>query len=393
MTRTSLRYLTGIAHAIDHAIGLAGGLRDVLVDARKPVYLSVLGPVANRLADRRNVRVWFTSEYPERIRPLVPPQTFLTREQAEWRRFSLYLNADPWAAVRLRRCQYRVNFFHGVAGKYDLDRPSHLPMGFETYDRVAFVNRDRMQRYLEAGIVSLSQAALVGYPKLDRLASGGYDSAGCRAALGLDSARPTAVYAPTYSEGSSLHLAGEDIVRALAAEGFNVVVKLHDRSLDSDPRYNAGVDWRRRFEQLEVPGRILYLETSDASPALAAADLMVTDHSSIGFEYLVLDRPLVIFDAPQLIEAARINPDKVALLRGAAVVGRTASQVAALARQELAAPRRLSRQRRRVVGEMFHDLGNATARSIAVIDDLLSGRGQHITHERAVDSCPVEGLS
>ena len=127
------------------------------------------------------------------------------------------------------------------------------------------------------------QAALVGYPKLDRLASGGYDSAGCRAALGLDSARPTAVYAPTYSEGSSLHLAGEDIVRALAAEGFNVVVKLHDRSLDSNPRYNAGVDWRRRFEQLEIPGRILYLETSDASPALAAADIMVTDHSSIGF--------------------------------------------------------------------------------------------------------------
>ena len=90
----------------------------------------------------------------------------------------------------------------------------------------------------------------------------------------------------------------------------------------------------------------------------------------------MLDRPLVIFDAPQLTEAARITRTKSPCSRGAAVVGRTASRVAALARQELAAPRRLSRQRRRVVGEMFHDLGNATARSIAVIDDLLSGRGR-----------------
>ena len=44
-------------------------------------------------------------------------------------------------------------------------------MGFEYYDRVAFINRDRMLRYLEAGIVTPAQAVLVGYPKLDRLAS------------------------------------------------------------------------------------------------------------------------------------------------------------------------------------------------------------------------------
>ena len=73
---------------------------------------------------------------------------------------------------------------------------------------------------------------------------------------GLDPSRPTALYAPTYSEASSLHLAGEEIVRALAASGFNVIVKLHDRSLDADPRYNGGIDWRRRIRALEVPGRI-----------------------------------------------------------------------------------------------------------------------------------------
>ncbi len=75
------------------------------------------------------MQIWFTSEYPEWIEPLVPRGSFVTREQAEWRRFSLYFNADPWVAARLRRCQHRINFFHGVAGKYDLDLPSRIADG------------------------------------------------------------------------------------------------------------------------------------------------------------------------------------------------------------------------------------------------------------------------
>jgi hypothetical protein len=382
--RSVLRRMTSIAHTIDHTIARAQRVHDVLFEARTPVYLGVLGPVADELLGRDNVRVWFTSEYPERIRPLVPQGRFLTRGRAAWRHFAVYINADPWAAVRLRRCEHRINFFHGVAGKYDLDRPSGLPMGFEVYDRVGFINRDRMERYLQAGIVTDRQAALVGYPKLDRLATGGYDGAAYRDSLGLDPSRPMVLYAPTYSDASSLHLAGQDIVRALAASGFNVVVKLHDRSLDTDPRYNGGIDWRKRFQELEVPGRVRYLETTDASPALAAADVMVTDHSSIGFEYLVLDRPLIVFDAPNLASAARINLEKVALLRSAAVVGRTSSEVAELAQREVAHPARLSDRRRVVASEMFYRPGNATRRAVALVDDLLQHRvepSRAATHE------------
>jgi hypothetical protein len=372
--RPALRRMTSIAHQIDHAMARTRRVHDVLFEARTPVYLEVLGPIADQLSALPDVGVWFTSEHPERIRPLVPPGRFLSHRRAAWSHFAVYVNADPWAAVRLRRCEHRVNFFHGVAGKYDLDRPSGLPMGFEVYDRVGFINRDRMDKYLEAGIVTERQAALVGYPKIDRLATGGYDGAAFREALGLDPSRATALYAPTYSEASSLHLAGEEIVRALAASGFNVVVKLHDRSLDTDSRYNGGVDWRRWIRDLEVPGRICYLETTDASRALAAADVMVTDHSSIGFEYLVLDRPLVVFDAPNLARAARINPEKVALLRSAAVVGRTASEVAGLAGREMVNPARLSERRRVVAGKMFYRPGHATRRAVALVDELVHHR-------------------
>jgi CDP-glycerol glycerophosphotransferase len=272
--------------------------------------------------------------------------------------------------VRLRRCARRVNFFHGVAGKYDLDNPAGLPLGFEYYDHVAFINEDRMSRYLAAGVVRPSQAALVGYPKLDRLASGGYDAEATRRALGLADDRPAALYAPTYSDASSLHLAGEAIVRALSAAGFAVMVKLHDRSLDADSRYTAGIDWRARFEALERElgcERVRFVDVADASPLLAAADVLVTDHSSIGFEYLVLDRPVVVFDAPDLARAARINPEKIALLRSAATVARTAQETARAAACGLADPGALSAVRRRIARDMFFKPGTATARAVSLL--------------------------
>ena len=365
------RRATPVIHALDHAIGRLRGKKRVLVELRTPVYRAVLGPVYERLERLPNLELAFTSESPGEIRRLVGGERFITHSEAEWRRFDLYMNADPWAAARLRRCARRVNFFHGVAGKYDLDRPAGLPMGFEYYDRIAFINRDRMTRYLESGLVSERQARLVGYPKLDRLASGRIDAEDDKAVLGLEPGRRTVLYAPTYSPASSLHLAGEDIIRALADSGLNVIVKLHDRSLDADPRYTGGVDWRTRLRALERDGRVVHVRDADASPLMAAADLMVTDHSSVGFEFLVLDRPLVVFDAPGLPAAARINPEKVSLLRSAATVVGSVQELGGAVNEELRRPERLASRRRRVAGEMFHDPGRATERAVALACELL----------------------
>jgi CDP-glycerol glycerophosphotransferase (TagB/SpsB family) len=163
--------------------------------------------------------------------------------------------------------------------------------------------------------------------------------------------------------------------------GLNVIVKLHDRSLDPDPRYNAGIDWRARFTSLqrELPGRVQFVEAGDASPLLAAADLMVTDHSSIGFEFLVLDRPLLVFDAPDLPHAARINPEKVALLRSAATVVQTTKALARAAVQAIQQPAELSEARRRIAAELFFEPGGATDRAVHLV-----GRMLHLTHAGAV---------
>ena len=366
-----VRRVTRLAHSIDHRLARLRRGRTVLVELRTPVSLAVLGPVYERLEQMPDLDVSFTSESPERIRPLLSGRRLRSQAEVEWDRFDVCLNGDPWAATRLRRCASRVNFFHGVAGKYDLDDPRHLPMGFELYDRVAFINRDRMDRYIASRIVSARQARLIGYPKLDRLASGHVDGGPVRDALGLSPSRQTVLYAPTYSTASSLHLAGEQIVRGLADAGLNVIVKLHDRSLDTDVRYTGGIDWRTRMRAIERPGQVVFVEGADASSYLAAADLMITDHSSVGFEFLVLDRPLIVYDAPDLAAAARINPEKLELLRSAALVVKTTGELVQAVREELATPARLARARRRVARDMFHAPGTATDRAVALVCELL----------------------
>ena len=384
-----VRSLTKRIHSLDHRISRLSSKRQILVEMRTPVYHSVLSPISEAICQQiPSASIHYTSEYPERIRGLVPSGRFITHAEAEWTRFDVYLNADPWAAVRLRRCARRVNFFHGVAGKYDLDRPVGLPIDLDQYDRIAFINRDRMDRYRQAGLVTETQAVLVGYPKLDRLASGAIDAESVRVSLGFDTSRPIVLYAPTYSPASSLHFAGEAIIKGLESAGFNVAVKLHDRSLDSDPRYTGGLDWRQRLQALEQPGRIRHVETPDVTPLLAVADLMVTDHSSVGFEYLVLDRPLIVFDAPGLAEAARINPEKVALLRSAATVATTVEKLVSAAGDSLKAPDRLSRARRNVAGAMFFKPGTATERAVTLVRQMLDTDG----HARPQPSSSTEPI-
>jgi len=365
------------AHVLDHAVGRRLARRQVVIDSRLPAHFMVVRPVLEALRDDPRVDVWACSAEGRADTTAAFVEAGLgdrglTREQCAWRRFDIYINGDPWCVAPLHRCAHWINFFHGVAGKYDLDRPSPDAHLFDLYDRVAFVNTDRMRRYLASGVVTPGQAALVGYPKLDCLVSGRADRTAIRRNLGLEPWRPTIMYAPTWSSASSLHVAGEAILDTLLAMQCNVIAKLHDNCFVRGERCAGDVDWRARLERFaSVPG--FHLATSaDSVPYMAASDILITDHSSIGFEALAVDQPVIVFDAPDLPRVARINPEKVALLRSAADVVQTVDELARAVTDVLGNPSRRSAERRRVGSEMFHAPGGATARALEIIYDLLN---------------------
>lgn len=339
------------------------------------MHAGVLNPVTRVLEDDRRMTVWYVSEHRDRQAEidsaLGRALRWLSPDRAAWARIDLFLSADPWGSPQMHRCATRMNFLHGVAGKYDLDDPSALPIGFDEYDKVAFINEDRMRRYLASRVVRPGAAVLVGFPKADALVNGEYDGGRVRERLALDPGRPTAIYAPTWSPASSLHIAGEKIVTSLVGAGWNVIIRPHARSLHPDVQYSGGVDWRQRLRDMEIPQRVVVSTVADASPELAASDLMVTDHSTIGFEFCLLNRPLIVFDAPDLPAVARINPERIALLRSAARVVDRGEDVGRAANEELANPEALAAARRAAARALFYDPGAATKRALDVVYELL----------------------
>jgi len=348
--------------------------RQILVDARTPVNYVMVAPVVKAMRADPRVRFFFTaSEEPHRMREIYRQARgvrLMHPGRAALTAFDAYVASDfMWA--RLLRDTCRIQVFHGVGGKYGFDAPTD---SMREWSRLFFVNRRRLRNFIKAGAIDADSPAirLVGYPKTDCLVDGSIDRTVVLRNLELDPGRPTVLYAPTWSPASSLNAMGEDLIRGLGALDVNVIVKLHDRSRDLRQMYSGGVDWVARLAPLMTGGRMVIAPGHDICPYLVAADVMITDHSSAGFEYLLLDRPIVRIHRPELLSGALVHPDYANLLADVSdSVDDAAGAIDAVVRA-LADPSQRSPQRRAVAEDLFYNPGTATARSVAELYDALA---------------------
>jgi hypothetical protein len=348
----------------------------VLVYVRAPMNFVVMAPIYRRMADDARVKFFFTTSQDASREAEVYSEAkgelaVLPVSEVKFLKFDACLAAD-FIWLTLPRGTRRVQMFHGVAGKYAnvYDTPAQSARG---WDRLFFINRRRLQNFIRVGAIDADSPAarLVGMPKVDCLVDGSLSRNAALEKLGIDPQRKVVLYAPTWSAHSSLVTMGQELVERLVAAGYAVIVKLHDRSHDPQEVNSGGVDWVSRFGPLlrESGG---HLATSgDSCPYLAAADVMITDHSSIGFEYLLLDRPVVRIEVPKLLEQANVNPEYIALLADASLSVRTVSETLAAVERSLAEPGLKSETRKAVASDLFHSPGNATALAVKELYELL----------------------
>jgi len=217
-------------------------------------------------------------------------------------------------------------------------------------------------------------------PKVDCLVDGSRDRDAVLRSIGLPPERPTVLYAPTWSPASSLNKLGVELVKRLRQLPINLIVKLHDRSCDPRPQYSGGIDWRAALVPHLEKGSAILAPGADICPYLVAADVMVTDHSSAGFEYLLRDRPIVRIHVPELIECANIHEDYVRLLAGVSESTSDVEDTVAAVERAVAHPAALSSTRRAIAADLFHEPGTATARCV---DALYEAIGLEPTGSRA----------
>jgi CDP-glycerol glycerophosphotransferase (TagB/SpsB family) len=364
------------ARALDVTLTRREDRRDVLIDSRTSMNYVMAAPIQAALANDPRVRFFATStDNAERIASIYrnahPGTILLAPAKAALMRFDAYLTADLlWA--RLPRGTQRIQMFHGVAGKFshDYDTPR---TSMRRWHRLFFVNRRRMQNFISSGAIDATSRAarLVGMPKVDCLVDGSLRRDDVLRALRMNPAQPTILYAPTWSAASSLNVMGVELIEKLLARSWNVIVKLHDRSRDPRPFYSGGIDWPGRLRVL-MAGRTGHLVAdADICPYLVAADVMITDHSSAGFEYLLLDRPLVRIHLPDLLRAANANDEYVRLLADAAHSVEGSSAAVDAVEQGLADPPARSASRRHVAGDLFYRAGTATTRAVSELYDVM----------------------
>ena len=373
MIRSILSASLDAVRRADRAMGQRSGRRRLLVDARTPVNFTIVAPMYRAMAADPRVSFYFTaSEEPERMRDIyreAPDVQVIHPSAAQRMRFDAYIASDfMWQPLPRGSC--RIQVFHGVGGKYGFDAPT---TSMRAWDRIFFVNERRLRNFVKAGAIDANSPAirLVGLPKADAMVNGTWTRDAVLESLHLDPSRPTVLYAPTWSPASSLNAMGETLIARLLDTDVNVIVKLHDRSRDLRTMYSGGEDRVARLEPIVRGRRGVIAPGHDISPYLVASDLMITDHSSAGFEFLLRDRPIVRIHRPDLIREANIHADYVELLASVSESVNTVAETLAAVERGLSSPTTLSDTRRAVAADIFYRPGGATARSIRSLYDAI----------------------
>jgi hypothetical protein len=351
-------------------------VRRVLVYVRAPMNFVVMAPIYRRMSTDPRVKFYFTTSPGASREADVYSEAgddlrVISAREAQLMKFDAYLAADfIWLA--LPRGTRRVQMFHGVAGKWShiYDRPAN---SMREWHRLFFINRRRLRNFVAAGALDAGSEAirLVGMPRSDCLVDGTLHRDAVLESRGLDPSRPTVLYAPTWTPDSSLNAIGEAVVSGLVDTGYTVLVKLHENSFDLAYENSGGVDWAARLTPILQRGTARLIREANASPWLVAADVLITDHSSVGFEYLLLDRPLVRIEMPELINRANVPREYVDLLASASFTVHDASGVLEQVERAFADPRRGSKTRREVAAELFYRPGSATRRAVRELYDVL----------------------
>ena len=290
--------------------------------------------------------------------------------------FDVVLTGDPLIGVERYGDALRCFLNHGTGIKSILYR--HLAKNLDTRYEIFVEGQYRVDRILASGAVGKSAIHLVGLPKLDPFFQGRYaDRAAILARWGLDPARRTVLFAPTYKPTCMYEV--KDALFEATRE-HNLIVKLHHYSWMG--RYAPHRQHRifetrvKRFPH----ARLLPMEEYTIVPAMAAADTLLSEASSTVFDFLALGKTGIVYDLPgdRLTHSDGrpiLEEDNREFLKDAFVHVASPGDLAAGIAKALDPTPAMRAAADRERAYRFHGLdGRASERVKATIEDLLAAR-------------------
>jgi CDP-glycerol glycerophosphotransferase len=183
--------------------------------------------------------------------------------------------------------------------------------------------------------------------------------------------KTTLLYTPTYRDGAGLNwfedIGIPQLVQHCRNKGYFLAINLHPYE------QNRIAEWRARHSD----AYFIALGT-DIYPIVKHADILITDYSSLMFDYLLLDRPVVFYRADECITKqrgfieGRINMTPGMVTNNLDQLLPAVDAAAMAARDPKNDPSRA--QRKKLCAELYdHRDGKAAERLCGVIEKLLPG--------------------
>jgi hypothetical protein len=203
----------------------------------------------------------------------------------------------------------RILYAHGLGG-LNFAKFNHSIVEAAPYDAL-FLNGPMHRRTLEAAAaqhgVRLPALYEVGYMRGDRLRARAatFDPKAFRAARGLPDL-PIVIFAPSWGVGAAADEWLEPMIQACEFLGVALFLRLHPNMFRRDSTYHTGGEnWPERLRRAQAGARHVRLDVGDnIDDLLLAADVLVTDFSGLGPEFLSLGKPAIFLPADEFFAQA-----------------------------------------------------------------------------------------
>lgn len=240
----------------------------------------------------------------------------------------------------------KIGFDHGL---YQFKRWTS-PKNYNGFDVYFVSSNDQVKTANSLGITSVKA---IGYPKLDKAFSDGYDQkyiSNLCSKLGIDSNKKTVLFSTTWDvAGLSAIDKWINEIEALTDE-YNILVTVHTWTKDK---------YKDRLRSMK---NVNFIEEFDAAPYLMISDLMVGDYSSILGEFCAFNKPIITFNVP---DSDRTIPEVKNLLKQISITINDSSEIRSAIRESFKNPDAKSDARKKANRILFYALDGKAGKRAA----------------------------
>ncbi len=283
--------------------------------------------------------------------------------KSQWVRFDMVIYSDIYARFPFRTKKNGL-LFHGVANplrvfkkkifrKRVFDFDFALPFG--KYD-------EDLIREQENGTNKHPRLYAAGCPFFDRFLNPEISRDDYYSQLQLDRDKKTILFAPHWdmnhlSPGEAVDMI-LDLITTLASLQVNLVIKLHRMSYVKAA--NRGIDWHKILENA-LPSNVKVVDDIDDTYSLLYSDILVSGISSRVFNFMLLDKPAVLY-SPLCVSTDDVDEKRQHLMRRGALVATTLTNLTFAVSESLTNPNLLGSKRREIAAMCFSHFGESTAK-------------------------------